>query len=111
METMISPPPMKAPPAESGQHQRTRRSTRRAYVSWTVHARVRGQRLRFHTVDVSARGAKLRPRGDLQTGTSLTLQFVKPNGRPVRVEAMVWRVDADGLGVFFLGTAPDGLMS
>jgi hypothetical protein len=27
------------------------------------------------------------------------------------VEAMVWRVDADGLGVFFLGTAPDGLMS
>jgi hypothetical protein len=50
-------------------------------------------------------------RGDLQAGTSLTLQFVKPNGRPVRVEAMVWRVDADGLGVFFLGTAPDGLMT
>jgi len=24
---------------------------------------------------------------------------------------MVWRVDADGLGVFFLGTAPDGLMT
>jgi hypothetical protein len=23
---------------------------------------------------------------------------------------MVWRVDADGLGVFFLGTTPDGLM-
>ena len=108
---MISPPPMKAPPAESGQHQRTRRSTRRAYVSWTVHARARGQRLRFHTVDVSARGAKLRPKGELQPGQSLTLQFVKPNGRPVRVEAMVWRVDADGLGVFFLGTAPDGLMS
>lgn len=110
METMTAPP-MKVPPAPIGQHQRTRRSTRRAHVSWTVFARVRGQRLRFHTVDVSARGAKLRPRGDLQAGQSLTLQFVKPNGRPVKVTAMVWRVDADGMGVFFLGTAPDGLMS
>jgi hypothetical protein len=101
---------MKAPPAVTDQHQRTRRMNRRANVSWTVFAGVRGERLRFHTVDVSARGAKLRPRGDLQAGTSLTLQFVKPNGRPVRVSAMVWRVDADGLGVFFLGTTPDGLM-
>jgi hypothetical protein len=102
---------MKVPPAATGQHQRTRRNNRRASVSWTVFARFRGQRLRFHTVDVSARGAKLRPRGELQPGQSLTLQFVKPNGRPVRMEAMVWRVDSDGLGVFFLGTAPDSLMS
>jgi hypothetical protein len=91
-------------------HQRTRRTNRRANVSWTVFARVRGQRFRFHTVDVSARGAKLRPKGDLQAGTPLTLQFVKPNGRPVRMAAMVWRVDADGLGVLFLGSAPEGLM-
>jgi hypothetical protein len=102
---------MTEPSIATHNHQRTRRSTRRANVSWTVFARVRGQRLRFHTVDVSARGAKLRPRGELQAGASLTLQFVKPNGRPVQVAAMVWRVDADGLGVLFLGTAPDGLMS
>jgi PilZ domain len=89
---------------------RTRRSNTRANVSWTVWARVRGQRVRFHTVDVSARGAKLRPRNDLQAGTPLTLQFVKPNGRPIRVSAMIWRVDADGLGVLFLGTTPEGLM-
>jgi len=105
METMTAPSP------ETSTHQRTRRSNRRANVTWTVFARFRGQRLRFHTVDVSARGAKLRPRGDLQAGQSLTLQFVKPNGRPIQVTAMVWRVDPDGLGVFFLGTAPDGLMS
>jgi hypothetical protein len=111
MNTLISPPPMKAPPSAAGQHQRTRRNNRRANVSWTVFARFRGQRLRFHTVDVSARGAKLRPRGELQPGQSLTLHFVKPNGRPVRVEAIVWRVDPDGLGVFFLGTAPEGLMN
>ena len=107
---IIAPAPMKAPPAVPGQHQRTRRINRRANVSWTVFARVRGQRLRFHTVDVSARGAKLRPRSDLQAGTSLTLQFVKPNGRPVRMAAMVWRVDADGLGVFFLGSDSESLL-
>ena len=115
---------MKAPPAVHGQHQRTRRISRRANVSWTVFARFRGQRLRFHTVDVSARGAKLRPRGDLQAGQSLTLQtpwaflrhsrtlqFVKPSGKPVRVTAMVWRVDADGVGVFFLGSESEGLLA
>jgi hypothetical protein len=91
-------------------HQRSRRTNRRANVSWTVWARVRGQRVRFHTVDISPRGAKLRPKNDLQAGMPLTLQFVKPNGRPVRVSAMVWRVDADGIGVFFLGSAADGLM-
>jgi hypothetical protein len=110
METMTAPSTV-TPAASASHHQRTRRINRRANVSWTVFARVRGQRLRFHTVDVSARGAKLRPRGDLQPGQTLTLQFVKPNGRPVRVTAMVWRVDPDGLGVFFLGTAPEGLMS
>jgi hypothetical protein len=96
--------------ATTTRHQRTRRTNNRANVSWTVWARVRGQRVRFHTVDVSARGAKLRPRNDLQAGTPLTLQFVKPNGRPVRVAAIVWRVDPDGLGVFFLGTTPESLM-
>ena len=106
----MTPPPMKVPPAPVGQHQRTRRINRRANVTWTVFARVRGQRLRFHTVDVSARGAKLRPRGDMQAGQSLTLQFVKPNGKPVRVAAIVWRVDADGVGVLFLGSESEDLM-
>jgi hypothetical protein len=117
METMTAPSTMTMAPnaalscrQTSSHHQRTRRINRRANVSWTVFARVRGQRCRFHTVDVSTRGAKLRPRADLLPGTPLTLQFVKPNGRPVRVAAMVWRVDADGLGVLFLGSAPEGLM-
>ena len=87
---------------------RTRRINTRAQVSWTVWARVRGERMRFHTVDVSTRGAKLRPRGNLPTGTALTLHFMKPSGR-VRVAAMVWRVDADGVGVFFLGPPPADL--
>jgi hypothetical protein len=90
------------------QHHRTRRTNTRANVSWTVWARVRGERMRFHTVDVSTRGAKLRPRGNLPAGTALTLHFMRPTGR-VRVSAMVWRVDPDGLGVFFLGAPPADL--
>lgn len=110
METMTAPFARTMTSTASSHHQRTRRINRRASVSWTVFARVRGQRCRFHTVDVSTRGAKLRPKGDLLPGTSLTLQFVKPNGRPVRVAAMVWRVDTDGLGVFFLGSESADLM-
>src|SRR5258705_11854370 len=108
METYFSPPPMKAPPAVPGQHQRTRRINRRANVTWTVFARIRGQRLRFHTVDVSARGAKLRPRGELQPGQSLALQFVNPTGKPVRVDSMFCRVDADGDRGYVLGVTTDG---
>jgi hypothetical protein len=89
-------------------HQRTRRINSRANVSWTVWARIRGERVRFHTVDVSTRGAKLRAKGNLQPGAALTLHFMKPTGR-VRVSAMVWRVDADGLGVLFLGAPPADL--
>ena len=91
-------------------HQRSRRHNSRAGVSWTVWARVYGQRLRFHTVDVSARGAKLRPKSELTPGTPLQLHFMKPDGQRVRVPSMIWRVDADGLAVLFLGAAPKGLL-
>jgi len=108
METMTATTPIVS---RYRYQPRSRRVIPRANVSWTVWARVRGQRFRFHTVDLSARGAKLRPTGNLQPGASLILHFVKPNGRRVRVSAMVWRVDPDGLGVFFLGTVPEGLTS
>lgn len=90
-------------------HRRARRVSPRTSVCWTVWTRVRGRSLCFRTVDVSARGAKLRPKCDLPVGTPLTLRFVNPSGAPIRVEAMVWREDRDGLGVMFLGSAPPGL--
>jgi hypothetical protein len=37
---------------------RTRRASPRAHVSWTAWVRVGQERKRFHTVDVSPRGAK-----------------------------------------------------
>jgi PilZ domain-containing protein len=66
------------------------------------------QRMRFHTVDVSRRGAKLRPKGPYQVGTALQLEFITPDGARLRVSSMVWRADADGMAVLFLGTIPKG---
>jgi hypothetical protein len=88
--------------------QRTRRFTQRTRVSWTVWARTGQQRLRFHTVDVSSRGAKLRPRGPFQIGAALELEFITPDGRRLTVSGVVWRADSDGIAVVFLGSVPQG---
>jgi hypothetical protein len=88
--------------------QRTRRIGQRARVSWSVWAQAGPQRMRLHTVDVSARGAKLRPRGAFRIGTAIELEFIKPDGRHLHVSGVVWRVDPDGMAVLFLGTVPQG---
>jgi hypothetical protein len=92
----------------AGVAPRTRRFSPRASVSWTVWAKAGPQRMRFHTVDVSPRGAKLRPRGLFLVGTALQLEFIKPDGRRLHVSGVVWRADADGIAVLFLGTIPPG---
>ena len=89
-------------------HQRTRRIGVRARVIWTVWIRNGGRRLRFHTVDVSKKGAKLRPKGPFAPGTAVDLVVITRR-RQVRVSAVVWRVDADGMAVLFLGSVPDTL--
>jgi hypothetical protein len=71
--------------------QRTRRTNQRARVSWTVWAQQGRHRMRFHTIDVSSRGAKLRPRGSLTVGTAIHLEFIKPSGSRLRVSGIVWR--------------------
>ena len=75
-------------------------------MSWTVCARTSQQRMRFHAVDVSPRGAKLRPRGLFPVGAAIELEFTRPDGRRLPVSAVVWR--ADGLAVLFLGAVPAG---
>jgi hypothetical protein len=90
-------------------HQRTRRFSPRAPVSWTVWAHHGQQRMRFHTDDVSPRGAKLRPKGPFRVGTALQLEFITPEGGRLHVSGVVWRADADGVAVLFLGTIPKGM--
>ena len=88
--------------------QRSRRFGERARVSWVVWGRVGHQRTRFHAVDVSPRGAKLRPRSLFPVGAPIHLDFIKPNGRHLHVSGVVWRIDSDGMAVLFLGTIPTG---
>ena len=87
---------------------KTRRMSPRSRVSWTVWVQSGGRRLRCHTVDVSARGAKIRPRGSFQVGTTLDLEFIKPDNRRLRVSGVAWRAEPDALVVLFLGTIPQG---
>ena len=83
-----------------------RRSSRRLHVrksvSWTAWVRLGKTRLRCHTVDLSANGARLRPRGDFQPGTPVELQFQPSDGPMMEVAAVVWRVDSDSMAVMFL---------
>ena len=83
-----------------------RRFSQRAPVSWTAWAKAGQHRMRFHTVDISARGAKLRPRGPFRTGTALQLEFFKPDGQRLHVSGVVWREEADAIVLMFLGTVP-----
>jgi hypothetical protein len=92
----------------AGTQPRTRRFSPRARVSWTVWTHHGQQRTRFHTVDVSPRGAKLRPKGPYRVGTALELEFIARAGGRLHVSGVVWRADADGIAVLFLGTIPKG---
>jgi len=53
------------------------------------------------SVDISTNGAKVRTKARLKTGTTVQLELVPPEGPPLRVGALVWRVDADGVALLF----------
>jgi hypothetical protein len=88
------------------QQQRSRRVHSRAGVSWTAWVMSGSRRLRCHTVDLSANGVKLRPRGEMQPGTPVELQLHPPEGGTLRVSAVVWRVDSDAMALLFLKNIP-----
>ncbi|MGH7413502.1 MAG: PilZ domain-containing protein [Candidatus Rokuibacteriota bacterium] len=83
-------------------HRSSRRLHVRKHVSWTAWVTAGKNRIRCHTVDLSANGARLKPRGPIQPGTPVEVQFQPPDGPLVEVAAVVWRVDGDGMAVMFL---------
>jgi hypothetical protein len=91
---------------ESQQHQRSRRVYFLSCVSWTAWVTSGSRRVRCHTVDLSANGAKLKPRGEMQPGMSVDVQIHPPEGNPVHVSALVWRVDSDSMALLFLKSLP-----
>ncbi|HEX9479736.1 MAG TPA: PilZ domain-containing protein [Methylomirabilota bacterium] len=91
---------------DTQQQQRSRRVHSRAGVSWTAWVTSGSRRVRCHTVDLSVNGAKLRPRGEMQPGMPVNVQLYPPEGKPVHVAAVVWRVDSDAMALLFLKSIP-----
>lgn len=61
----------------------------------------RTQRYPCQVMDISNYGAKIMTNAKLRSGTVVRLQIIPPEGAPLRVGALVWRIDADGVAVFF----------
>jgi hypothetical protein len=88
-------------PVMSNPSQQDRRQYRRIRVSWPVVVNVGKNRYLSRSLNVSMFGAKVRTKARLATGTTAQLELVSPEGSPLRVEAVVWRVDSDGLAFLF----------
>lgn len=61
----------------------------------------RTQRFPCQVTDISHQGAKVMTSARLQPGSVVRLQIIPPDGTPLRIGALVWRVDADGVAFFF----------
>ena len=82
------------------------RKFRRARVSWPVVVNVGAHMIEGETADIGPMGAKVRLPRPLGIGTPARLQVSRPDGPPLVIDAMVWRVDADGPVFFFLQGGP-----
>ena len=69
----------------------------RTNVSWPVVVEAGKRLFLLQAVNLSARGAKVRPTERLSEGSAAWLHFHPPDGSSLDVEAIVWRVDPDGL--------------
>lgn len=87
-------------PVPNGIPRRPRRYPRRN-VSWPVVVEAGKRFFLLEAVNVSGRGAKMRPTERLAEGSVAQLHFHPPNGSALDVEAIVWRVTPDGLAFFF----------
>ena len=81
-----------------------RRQRPRTRVAWPVVVKVGTSRYLARSVDISTHGAKVRTKARVKTGAMVQLELVPPEGAPLHIEALVWRIDADGLAFLFCGT-------
>lgn len=75
----------------------------RSSVAWPVTVEAGGRTYDRQTVNLSPIGAKIRLEAPLKVGSTARLRFRPPQGRPLDVEAIVWRADTDGPAFFFVG--------
>jgi PilZ domain len=70
-------------------------------MAWPVLLKVGTNRYLGVSLDISTHGARVRTKARLKTGTTVQLELVPPEGPPLRVGALVWRIDGDGLAFIF----------
>jgi len=80
---------------------RNRRQHPRTRVAWPVVIETRAQRYPCQVLDISNHGAKVMTSARLQAGSVVRLQIIPPDGIPLRVGALVWRLDTDGVAFLF----------
>ncbi|HET8578333.1 MAG TPA: PilZ domain-containing protein [Methylomirabilota bacterium] len=78
----------------------------RLRVSWPAIVEAGSRLLHVETVDVSPFGAKVRLDERLEEGTLATLHLRPPDGKPLDIQAIVWRTDEDGPAFFFIEPVP-----
>lgn len=78
----------------------------RSSVAWPVTVEAGGRTFDRQTLNLSPIGAKIRLDERLTVGSSARLRFRPPQGRPLDVDAIVWRADHDGPAFFFVGAGP-----
>lgn len=81
--------------------QQDKRQHPRTGVAWPIVVKDGTNRYLSISVDISTHGAKVRTKARLKTGTMVQVELVPPEGPPIRVGALVWRIDADGLALLF----------
>ena len=93
--------------AQSASHHATelRRHAREA-GRWPIVLETRaGHLLRLPLIDVSPGGAKVRLTEQLTEGTRGRVYFLPPYWYPRAVEAIVWRIDLDGIVLRFMDSS------
>jgi hypothetical protein len=97
---------------ETGRHATTRRETAelrrysREVGRWPIVLETRdGWLLRLPLIDLSPGGAKVRLTERLTEGTRGRVYFLPPHWYPRAVEAIVWRIDIDGIVLRFADTS------
>lgn len=74
----------------------------RVKVDWLVTIEIGNRLYHRQTMDLSPVGAKVRLDEPLNVGSNAKLHIQPPHGNSLDVNALVWRVDADGPAFFFV---------
>jgi hypothetical protein len=78
-----------------------RRQHPRLRAAWPVVVKAGATRYLARSVNISTHGVKIRTNARLKTGTTVQLELVTPEGSTLSIDALVWRVDADGMAFLF----------